>query len=191
MRDMEKILYNSKNAAQKTNFSGWLSSNGLFVRSGENDAAAERLARYDGCTHKICECGNEHEKMWTCCSECRLEKSNKRFESMEFQEWKGEPLFLWESDEYFFSLDDLEGWADDNEIDNLSQIKLLICEPRHPHEIDIDEYYSDILPEDTYVQDVAPEIAKAAEDLNKLIRKRNTVFSWYPGKKRTKIRANK
>ena len=59
MSGNEMILNTSDEAAHfVTGLSGWVSRHGHFYG---ND---ERLARYDGCTHTVCECGKPCEKGW-------------------------------------------------------------------------------------------------------------------------------
>ena len=183
----EKIMYDSDEAAQRVTLSGWKSRDGFFWPDKDDPKFAEHHARWGGCTHILCkECGDHtHEKHWTCCSHCRQKKSDARYESLEFQEWNGEPLCLWDGDEYFFSEDDIELFADEHEIEDVSTIKLVICEPQYASEIDVDDMFCDLLPEDMYVHDVAPKLAEAMATVNDLIRKKEEIMCWMPGKKRT------
>jgi hypothetical protein len=71
MKDEKMILDTSDEAAKfVTGISGWVSRDGHFCG---ND---ERIARYIGSTHKLCECGNIVEKMWIKCDRCRARKLN-------------------------------------------------------------------------------------------------------------------
>lgn len=182
--DKQKIImYDSDDAAKPSTLSGWLSRDGMFFADKNYDA--EHMARWSGCTHKTCKCGNVHEKHWTCCTECRNKKSNERYQDLEYREWSGEPLFLWGGDEYFFSEDDIEYWAEENEINDLSSIKLLICEPQYANDIDGNDLFCDILPEDMCIEDVAPELASAIDNVNKVIREKQEIISWMPSNIRT------
>jgi hypothetical protein len=63
----------------------------------------------------------------------------------------------------------------------------VICEPNYAWQIDPD-YYCDILPEDSTLEDVYPELAAAIDEVNKLIRKKEKTMSWRSGKYRTAIK---
>ena len=174
-------MFDSDEAAHIATVTGWVSRQGRFY--GE----AERLARYDGCTHDTCECGNEHEKHLACCNTCRDEHRLKRYNAMPFKEWDGEtPLAKHEDDRYFFSEDDLLDYCDSNDVDP-EDLRLVICQPNYAHEI-TGEYFSDDLPEDQDIGDVWPELADAIEKANELIRKRDKPLSWSEGKFRTEYR---
>jgi hypothetical protein len=176
----KKIMYESPEAAQLKTVTGWVSSSGHFY--GDN----EHSARYDGSTHKLCECGNEHTKTYTMCAECRTKKEIERFHAKEFKVWEGEPLCLDGSDEYFFDEDALFDYCADNNVKS-DDLHLVICDPNYASEVDEERWY-DELPEDQYLHDVAPDISEALERLNKVIRESNTILSWFPGKYRTTIK---
>jgi len=60
----DKVLYASDEAAQLVTVTGWRSRTGRFYGSDEH------LARWDGCTHQICECGAEMPRGFTKCNTC-------------------------------------------------------------------------------------------------------------------------
>lgn len=184
----KKIMYASDEAAQRVTVSGWISGDGLFWPDGNDPKFAEHHARWGGCTHLVCECGNEYEKNYTMCQSCRSKKSDERYQAMPFKEWEGEPLCLYRDDTYFFDMDSLIDWAEEHEIEDLSTIQLVICEPNHAWEIEGDEYYGDRLPEDTELSYVAPMLAEALEKVNKIIREQQEILSWSAGKFRTTIK---
>lgn len=175
----EKIMYESDEAAKRVTITGWVSSSGRFY------ADDEHLARWDGCTHLVCECGNEHSKNYTMCDSCRSKKDDERYAAMPFKEWEGEPLCLYHDDTYFFSEEALLDWADVHGIEDFSTIQLVICEPETAWELDPDDIYTDYLPEDQYTHDVAPKTAAAFEELNNVIREEKEILCWMPGKNRT------
>jgi len=74
----EMVMFNSDQAAQfRTNLSGWVSRNGRYFG---ND---ERAARYDGCTHTICEdCGNPVDRGYLICQECREKRDKSKYDAM-------------------------------------------------------------------------------------------------------------
>lgn len=175
----KKIMYDSPEAAQLKTVTGWVSSDGHFY--GDN----EGTARYAGSTHKTCECGGEHIKHYTMCSDCRGKKAVERHQAREFKKWEGEPLNIDGSEEFFFDEGSLFDYCQDNGI-NPADLNLIICEPDIVSEID-EERWHDQLPEDQYLHDVAPEVSEALERLNKVIREGKFILSWYPGKYRTTV----
>lgn len=179
-----KILYNSKEAAQPVTMDGWLSADGHFWPNKDDPKFAEHHARWGGCTHKICECGNEHEKHYTMCFACRNKKSKERYGAMPFEDYNGQPVCIYQSDTYFFNEDDIEDYARDNEID-FDALDLVICTPNYMRCFDIDDLCADDLPEDQYVSDVAPNIAAKAAELEELILKEKPILSWSQGTHRT------
>ena len=172
------IMYDSDEAATfKTGISGWVSGDGRFFGKDED------MARYAGCTHKTCACGNIHSKSWTICDECRDRKSAGRYESMPHKEWEGEPLVIFGDDRYFW---DVESVYDHMLDAGTTDLQLVICEPNYAPEINEDhgeEYY----PEDQYLDDVAPELAKRIAELNEWIAKEKPILSWSGGTHRTTI----
>jgi hypothetical protein len=182
MSDKKIIMYNSDEAAKPVSLDGWLSSDGYFYPNGKDPKKAEEMARFKGCTHKECECGGITEIGWLICRTCRDKKDRERYEALEYVEYTGQPVCIWDNDEYFFDDSAIESYIDDYDLD---EIDLLVCEPVHPQSFDYDEHYADEMPEDTYFSDICPDIADAFEKANELIRLKNPILSWQPGKKRT------
>ena len=166
------VLNTSDEAAQfKTGLSGWVSRGGRFWG---ND---ERMARYDGCTHIVCDCGKPFEKGWTKCEACRAKSQDDVFNSYPKQVWDGKtPLTLFDGDEYFFDYDSLACWCDDNDED-INTVRLMICKPNYAREIDSD-YYEDDLPQDECLDDVAPDLAEMIRKVNEYIRESRPILSW-------------
>ena len=145
------ILNTSDEAATfRTNISGWVSRRGLFT--GDNKQS-ERLARLDGCTHILCECGKPAEKLRVKCEECWKAERDKRFASLEKKPWDGKtPLCIWDDDRYFWCEDDLFDYCFDLGL-KPSDIKLVICEPVYVSEIEPNDHYSNDLPDEGEVED--------------------------------------
>lgn len=176
----KKIMFDSPEAAYRKTLTGWASSDGRFF-------VDENLARYAGCTHKICECGNEMSKIWLKCDECRRKDENVKYNAREFREWKGEPVYSCYFDEYFFDEYALFDRCAESEV-SPEIVQLCICEPMYAPEI-YEDIWNDYLPEDMTLDDVAPELAEALEVLNKFIRDNRPLLSWIPGEYRTTIKA--
>lgn len=175
----KEILFESDEAAKPHTMQGWVSSENRFY-------ADEAMARYDGCTHKTCACGRGvHEKHWTCCQLCRSEKDDLKFQQMpEVPFAQVDVCCLRSGETFFFDEQDLLDWCEDNSVDPWT-VQLVVCEPSWPGEVDPDDFFEDILPEDTATEDASPEIAAAFQVLNDVISKNKKPFSWFPGKKRT------
>lgn len=179
MTEQPKVLYDSPEAAHRATVTGWVSRLGHFY--GDN----EHLARYDGCTHRLCKCGAEVERAYTICQACRDRQRTQSYWKLPFREWDGSiPLTLWDDDRFFFGEDDLLDWCENHDVEP-SDLPLVICEPSFAREIDGDDRYCDDLPEDRSLKDVYPELAVAIEVVNELIRKREKPLSWSAGRYRT------
>jgi len=138
----DKVLYASDEAAQLVTVTGWRSRTGRFYGSDEH------LARWDGCTHQICECGAEMPRGFTKCNTCIEKDRLAKYEAMPFQEWDGAtPLTLFDDDDYFFDQEEVEQYCEDNDL-QLSDLRLVICVPQFAEELDPNEYLADILPQE-------------------------------------------
>lgn len=172
-------MYDSPEAATyKTGIEGWVSSSGRFF------GRFEESARYDGCTHNKCECGNIMKKGWTKCDECRNKAAVEKFNNLPFREWdRKEPVCTWDGDRYFFSEDDLISYMEDDEDNMLSEIDLLICQPNPWQKIEYD-YRSDGFAENDDGE-LPKELEDKLKEVNEII-KALPPQSWSPGKVRTK-----
>lgn len=182
MKENKKIDYASAEAATQKTVTDWVSNDGRFF--GDN----EHIARWNGCTHLLCSCGSEMTKTYTLCNTCREKAATERFNAMPFQEWDGEtPLCIFDDDTYLFDESEIEMYCEGNNIE-ANDLQLVICAPQYAWEID-DDYFSDILPEDTTLADCDDELAVAIEQVNNLIRQRaknkEKPISWISGKFRT------
>lgn len=185
MQEKSKVMYASEEAAQKVAVTGWCSRNGHFY--GDN----EHLARWDGCTHQLCDCGAEMERGYTICQSCSSKKQMAKYETMPFKEWDGKaPLTLFDDDKHFWDEDSLLDYCEMNEV-LPKDLQLVICEPNYASEIEPDDFYCDDLPEDHTLADAYLELADAFEKVNELIRKRVKPISWSGGKYRTSYSAKR
>lgn len=177
----EKVHYASDEAARLKTLTGWVSRHGHFY--GDN----EHLARWDGCTHQTCACGAEMARGYTACPSCRDKTQLARYEALAFKEWDGAtPLTLFNDDTYFWDEDGVLDYCEMNGLQP-SDLRLVICEPQFAWEVEPDDYLCDILPKDSSVEDVDPELAEAFEALNRVIRERKKPISWSGGEFRTSV----
>lgn len=177
MTDKPIILDSSPEAAQIKTVTGWVSRGGRFW--GDD----ERMARYDGSTHRTCECGNVADKGYASCESCIAKKNRERYLALPLVEWDSKvPLYDELSGKYFFNYDE-------DEISECAEergaIQLVICEPIYVKEID-SSIWSDDFPED--VDDGPAWLEKAIDVFNATIREhKDEPLAWYPGKKRVTL----
>ncbi len=168
----EQVLFNSDKAAQyKTNLSGWVSRHNRYFG---ND---ERAARFDGCTHVICEdCGNPSDKGWLVCITCRDKRDQIRYDAMPEEVWDGKGLiYSGSADKYFHSWDDVDEYCYDEGID-IKSLRLMMCEEQYLPMLDSSDYGSEVLAEDGELPD---DVIDAIDKFNEVI-KSTGVVSWYP-----------
>lgn len=178
--DKKIILSTSDQAASIKTVTGWVSADGFFFGP---TAADERAARYRGCTHRPCEdCGEPAEKHYIACDKCRARRQRERFEALPAEEWSGEPICLYDRDQFFFDLDDIINFCEGQEL-KPSDLMLTDTKPEGLHRID-EDYWCDDLPEGG---ELPCEVAAALEALNRAIENCPTVAYWMNGKKRIVI----
>lgn len=179
MSDRKIIMYDSDEAATFQTVSGWVAADGHFWGKDED------MARWSGCTHKICACGGVVQKSWLICEECRETKRAEKYKAMP-EAVGGGMMFSDTAQEYFWDWDEAEEYASE-ENRTLHDLDLIVCEPVYMSEVD-DDRWSDQLPEDCQLDDVAPkEIVQKLKELNELIRATKPVLSWVPGKFRVSL----
>lgn len=155
-------MFDSPEAARPATVSGWLSSNGAFFHGD----AAERLARFAGCTHKRCECGEVMTKSYTKCERCRNKAKRAAYDALPKHPWPDHGFVYDEyAEEWFDGADDLIDHYDDMGI-SLDRAMLYAGEPQMLSEIQIDLWY-DQLPEDG---DYPDELVAIVEEANAKIR---------------------
>lgn len=175
MTKEEKIIrYDSPEAAKQVTITGWVDSGGRFWGKDEH------MARWSGCTHVKCsECDNWCKKSYTKCDECIQKGRRERFLSLPFKEWDlVEAVCLPDGDEYFFDLETLEDYMEEQE---MQEIDLLFCDEIGYHHIHHD-HWSDDMPDN--VEDIPDELKIKIKEFNKFLDSLGTL-SYYPGKIRT------
>lgn len=165
------VMYDSPEAAQIKTVSAWV------ARTGEVWPNNEHMARYCGCTHMRCDtCGAVREKgSW--CRPCHDAKQQAKFASHERKAWDGvEPVYLFDTDLYFFSLDALVDYCDEHDV-KAADLQLVFCKPNYCREIDAYDHCSEELFEDC---DLPDDILAAFDVLNKCIQAHKEPLSWSP-----------
>lgn len=180
MSEEIKVMYASDEAAHPETVTGWVSRDGHFWGKDEH------MARWSGCTHLKCECGAEMSKHYIRCNACQKKLRDTKFEALPIKEWDGKtPLVIYNTDRYFFTDEELSDYCDEEGV-LAGNLQLMLCEPVRLHSIDPDDYCHDYLPEDTYLEDVEPELAKAFHALNEVIEK-TPPLSWMQGGYRASV----
>ncbi|EKO3439501.1 hypothetical protein NTE19_003393 [Vibrio fluvialis] len=184
-RDVEYVIFpeSEEAAVYRTGLEGWVSGLGRFC--GNN----ERQARFEGSTHKRCDCGVIIRNQ-SICDLC----STKR----EIEEYRTYPLVVWDTatcvydqhtDRYFNDPSDLlDHYADDEEL-RIEDARLQACEPTYARPIE-SEYWEEDLPEDMGFDECAGVDSETVELLEKLNAKlKTTILSYSPVAKRIDVQA--
>lgn len=159
----------------------------MYKVKGDNTKySTEDSARYAGSTHKLCKCGNTTDKYYINCSVCRGKNETERYDKLEYKEWDTTtPLCIYGSDTYFFDIDSIYEYAEENE-EEVSELKLVICQPNYLHEIS-EDYWQDIFPENwDEIADGNKEFSQKLKEFNEIIRQQPP-FSWGEGNYKTSI----
>lgn len=172
----EKIILAESDEAAKfvTGLSGWVDRHGKF------HGKSEEMARYYGYTHKRCEECKEAiiRKGYRFCVDCREKKDLERYNKLEKKVWDGESYLYSDRDDVYFSdYQELHDYLDEHGIEDINNLRLVICEPNYLGEIS-EDYWSDDLPDDT---DLPDSVLSALETFNAAL-KAAGIVSWSPGK---------
>jgi hypothetical protein len=170
----EIIMYDSDEAAHQQTVTGWVSKRGFFY--GDD----ERAARWDGCTHLICECGRVMEKSWTKCITCRRQKAVDEYNKKEKKQWNGTDMLYSETlDKFFLDEEEVSEYVEEIADAPVEDFRFIICEPVFAHEIEPADYYGLDWDDEC---DVPQELKDAFDELNDKIRECKTPLYWKPGK---------
>lgn len=114
-------MYDSPEAAQPITVTAWKTPQGTVYLD-------EHIARYSGCTHRLCECGNEAKKTYSKCKSCHHKAVTERWQNLPEKVWDGnEPIAMYDGDKYFFSEDDLAVYCEDHDC-KAKDLMLVFCE---------------------------------------------------------------
>ncbi|MFJ5159479.1 hypothetical protein ACIP6T_09900 [Pantoea sp. NPDC088449] len=166
------VMYESDEAASIQTLTGWVDRSGRFWGQDEH------MARYCGSTHRICDKNPDHGIRASngYCEKCWEASRQEKFIGLERKVWAGEPLVIFDDDTYFFDAESLVDHCLENNV-LPSELKLLICTPNYPREIDMNDHFEDIIPDGGDHHDIPEAIWLAAEALNKAIRESEPI-SW-------------
>ncbi len=168
------VLYTDKNAVEEITRTVFKSLDGSVFFT-------EHSARYDSCTHTICECGNSTKKGWTKCKECSNKKAKQVHDELPIKEWDGIVMIYDDrSDKYFSDMTEISEYLADEDID-AEDLDLYLCEPNYAGGVS-SEHWADDLPEDG---ELPKELQDKLDEFNKFIFESKIILSWLPSKVRT------
>jgi len=176
-KQIEKIvMMDSDQAASIQTVTGWVARDGRFWG---ND---ERMARWCGATHRKCKNKPDEHPIHVIngyCEECHREGRQAKFATFERAVWAGEPLAVFDDDQYFFDAESLADYCWENSV-LPSELQLVICNPNYPPEFDVEQHCEEIIPEGEDYYSLSQAIRDAADALNKAIKESEPV-SWSQG----------
>ncbi len=162
-----KVMYDSPEAATKVTVTGWQARNGRFWHEDEH------MARYEGSTHKTCECGEVIAKN-SYCSPCYTKRQREEWLKMPIVEWdKVCMIAMHDGDRFFSEIDEFLEYCEENDI-LPGDVMLVATEGDHLREVETD-YWEEQMPEDG---ELPSAIQDKLDELNKAIQEHTKPFSW-------------
>lgn len=145
----DATLPNEEAAEYRTNIEGWVCK--TCRRYYGREGGAERAARYccekdhkcdaDGCT-------NRSPKGRIYCAPCDKRRDEERYLKLPVVEWDGErPLVVYDDDRYFFDVDDLLQYLEEDDL-KLEDVRLVLAEEDQKPSFEMSEFLSDYLCDD-------------------------------------------
>ena len=151
------ILPKDPEAATLKTITGWVSRNGRFLGD------AEDLARWDGATHLVCECGTHVLKnSYTICNNCREKKENFKYKALPTEKWDLEKIVYSDSDGEYYTFDDLCD-LDVNTLDELVGLRLKLTKEEKFRLLD-EDYFDDQVVDD----ELPTKLLEAIADFNQV-----------------------
>ena len=183
-KDEKIVMFDSPDAATyRTDIKGWVSRTGQFYGDGPG---AERGARWAGCTHEVCPCGNTHDKSRIICDSCYAKKQTEKYYSLPVVDWdETTPVCEFQNDKFFFDVESLLDemyWQleEAKKRQEEPEMQIVLCEPHYLHLLDGDEWSDDIPDEG---DGLSEEVGAAIDALNAVLKTQGP-SCWYPGKVR-------
>lgn len=173
MKTEKIVMMDSDEAASIQTLTGWVDRQGRFWGNDEYQA------RWSGATHRKCKNKpDEHPTHGThsYCEECHRESRQAKFATFERAVWAGEPLVIFDDDQYFFDAESLADYCFEHSL-LPSELQLMICEPNYPPEFDLEQHCEEIMPDGDDYYCLPQAVRDAAEALNKAL-KESAPVSW-------------
>lgn len=173
MENEKVVMMDSDEAASIQTVTGWVARNGTFW--GDN----EYQARYCGATHRKCKNKPDEHPIHPAngyCEDCYRESRQAKYRSLQCQAWAGEPLVIFDTDQYFFDAESLVDYCREV-LAFPSELQLIICNPNYPRELDITDHCEEIIPDGGDYWDIPESIRDAVNALNKAFKESDPI-SW-------------
>lgn len=173
MKTEKIVMMDSDEAASIQTVTGWVDRHGRFWGSDEHQA------RWCGATHRKCKNKPDEHSIHSThgyCEECHRESRQAKFATFERAVWSGEPLVIFDSDQYFFDVESLTDYCYEHSL-LPSELQLMICEPNYPPEFDLEQHCEEIMPDGEDYYYLPQAVRDAAEALNKAL-KESAPVSW-------------
>lgn len=139
---MKKSGLAYEDAAQMASVTGW-SCKTCHRFYGDN----EHLARWCCASSVPCQCGGRISGPYKVCDDCRQKNRRRIYDAMPSADWSGVgPLAIFDSDIFFFSVEDLEDHLAETG-GKIEDVQLVLCEPTRPHRWEAQDEWSDYLGE--------------------------------------------
>jgi|AGTN01.3.fsa_nt_gi hypothetical protein len=182
-------------AAERETVTGWVCKTCRRFFGEYEHGARYCCASSLPCETEDCAGRRPYHAGYTVCDDCRSREMAERWAKLYAEKavaWDGEtPLVGWDDDRYFFGEDDIadhvndevgEGDPYEKWHEQISQLRLVLCEPAKPREFSMAEYLSDDLPDEDHGgggEDFA-EIDKVVNDFIDAGRGEGKPWSWFP-----------
>ncbi|EHE7802992.1 hypothetical protein ACLIAG_004363 [Enterobacter hormaechei] len=173
MKTEKIVMMDSDEAASIQTVTGWVDRQGRFWGGDEHQA------RWCGATHRKCKNKPDEHPIHSThgyCEECHRESRQAKFATYERAVWAGEPLVIFDSDQYFFDAESLADYCYEHSL-LPSELQLMICEPNYPPEFDLEQHCEEIMPDGEDYYCLPQDVRDAAEALNKAL-KESAPVSW-------------
>lgn len=153
----------------------------------KNLYGSEESARYKASTHSKCTtCGIPAQRPYTLCESCRHKRSVQTYRNLPFEEWDGKTMLcMYDDDQYFHDHDDIVMYCDNHDIEDSTQLMLVICAPNYINPIK-HELFEEDLPEDG---ELPKELNDKINEFNEFIKTLKPI-SWSASKVRTTVDVN-
>ena len=182
MREVTKHRPYETNAT-RAHVTGWACKH--CNRFYGDDERSQHQARWCCATDLPCntsECVGRLSKPYLHCDKCRERRATAKWEARERRAWDGKQMLYSEIiDKYASTPHEMHELCIDyreDEGSQLSEMRVVLCEPVSAPCFDIHDYLNDVLPEDGNAPGEWEAVEKAYEEYVKA----NKPFSWMPGK---------
>ncbi|KPM97554.1 hypothetical protein [Vibrio alginolyticus] len=170
MTSSKKLHYDDV-VLEKTSRPCWKTESGQLINDEHN-------ARWSECTHVTCKvdgCDEIISKSSTTCASCSEAKKIEKWNSAKKVPFDNSYLYSDKHDEYFKTIECLKLYADDHML-QICEMRVYLCKPNYPDEIDIENLIENARPEDMYADELLDnETLKALAHANELLKNHKAI----------------